>query len=458
MNSSASFGDARLDTRSALIRDQLGLQADKSVPKRILNRDQVKGYYRFVNNKRVTPEKLVLKNRPSSLSQALESGEIILSIQDTTELDYTNKRSAKEVGPMEYANRRGMYLHNHILLSRSGVPQGIFSQPFLVRDEKGLGQGAARRHLPIEEKESYRWLEAYRELESAFAAHRETPVLCICDREADIHELLECRQQAHVHYLIRSRTDRRLDQSESYLYAEVGKVSAAFSFDLYLPAREGQTARTASLSSRYTSVVIRPGYRPKNQKQLGPVELYVVEVREENPPLGVEPLCWRLLSSMPVCTDEQAKEMILFYTYRWIIERFHFVLKQGFLVEDRQIKDQIALQNAIVIDSWPAIQICALQYQAINHPQLPVENAGVNPKEVGLLVAYLTQKYKIKRFPENLHTVGGFHRLVAMLGGFQNQKNKTPGVVNLWRGWQRFMMLLEVYDLKNGLEKDVGNG
>lgn len=282
-------------------------------------------------------------------------------------------------------------------------------------------------------------------------------MLCICDREADFHELLACRQQAHVLYLIRSRTDRRLHDSSCYLNAELGSVSAPFSFDLYLPSREGQAARTASLSVRYPSVIIRPGYRPKNQQQLEPVEIYVIEVREEHPPQGIEPLCWRLLSSMPICNNEQAQEMILFYTYTWIIERFLFVLKQGFLIEDRQMEDQSALQNAIVLDSWPAIQICALQYQAINYPQTPVERVGINPQEVNLLVAYLNQRYKVKRFPENLDTVEGFHRLVAMLGGFQNQKNKKPGVINLWRGWQRFMMLLEVYDLKNSSDNDVGN-
>lgn len=85
MNSPSLFGDSRLDNRLSLIEDQLGLQTDKSVPKRILSRDQVKGYDRFVNNERVRPEKLVATNRAKSLHKALESGQMVLSIQDTTE-------------------------------------------------------------------------------------------------------------------------------------------------------------------------------------------------------------------------------------------------------------------------------------------------------------------------------------------------------------------------------------
>lgn len=453
MDHGSFLGDSRLSSRLDRLRNQLGLQSGESVPSRIVNRDQVKAYYRFINNKRVTPVKLSEGNRLESLKQAWENEDIILAVQDTTELDFTSKRSAARLGPMEYKYRRGMYLHNHILLSRSGIPLGIFSQRFRIRGEESLGHSASRRHLPLEQKESYRWLEEYQKLENAFASHPAQQVLCICDREGDFHELLQCRRQAHVHYLIRSRADRRLDQSSSHLYEEMAKLAPAFAFDLFVPERNKQPARMATLSVRYTSMTIRSGYRPREQKQLEPVEVYVVEVRETSPPPEVEPICWRLLTSMPVLTHEMAREIVQFYACRWVIERFHFVLKQGFQVENRQIEHETALQNAIVMDSWPALQICAIQYQALNHPQAPIANIGIHPKALQLLVALLTQKYQIKQLPDNLHTIGGFHRLVAILGGFQNQKNRDPGVISLWRGWKKLMFLLQAH----AIEEDVGN-
>ena len=451
--STPTFGDARLSKRLNRILAQLSLKSEESVPRRIKDRSQVKAYYRFINNKEVNSEMLIDAYRRSSLEASRAYSGLILSIQDTTELVYTGKRSSAHLGPLSHEFRRGMLLHNHLLLRSSGSPLGIFSQRFQIRDPADFGKRLERKFLPFEEKESYRWLAEYRALESAFASWTARQVLCICDRGGDIHELLEARTLPHVHYLIRSRTDRKMYQQSGKIYEKVAGQPLQFRYELELPPRKKEPARRAELSVRYTPVEIHPGYRSKAQKQLTPVAVNLIEVKEEEPPQGIDPICWRLLTSMPIENDEQVAQLIQYYVLRWVIERFHYVLKQGFNIEHRQVEEPQALKNAIVLDSWPAVQICATHYLAQTQPEIPATEMGVKPSEFRLLVAFLAQRYNIKFDHSDKPTIRELHRLWAIFGGFQNQRNKSPGMVTLWRGWKECELILQV----RRIDEDVGN-
>lgn len=447
------FEDKRLEVRMNRILSQIKVEAGESIPNRIKNRDQIKAYYRFINHKKVSPTVLSTAYQQETLRHARLYRDILLSVQDLTELDFTNSRPGALLGPMEYKYRKGMYLHNHILMDRSGVPLGLFSQRFIVRDMAYFGQGNARRFRPFEEKESYRWFEEYQALEAAFADDPSREVLCICDREADIHELLQARTQPHVHYLIRSRHNRKLDQSKDKIYQEVAGQAVSFTYDLALPKSDKHPARTAHLSVRYTPVTIHAGYRPKGQQQLRPQTVNLIEIKEQNPPQKVKPICWHLLTSMPIDYPEQAQQLIQFYCLRWVIERFHYVLKQGFKIEERQIKDTQALQNAIIIDSWPAIQICATHYLAHNHPNMPLAQMTIDPDDYQLIIQFLLKRYNIKLTQHPQPTVEHFHRALATLGGFQGQKNKKPGMITLARGWKALSLIKEAI----AFQIDVGN-
>jgi len=451
-----AFGDLRLESRHRRIQDHLKGNVAGSIPRRLIVASEIKAYYRFINNKKILPKKLVMRHRDESMELIEGHGGLILSIQDTTCLDYTGKRSAKNLGCMSYEHQKGLYLHNHLLLDASGVPLGLFSQQFFDHDPKELGKKKKRHVKSFEEKESYRWFAEFEALQEDFATRQGSEVLCICDREADIHEVLQARKHDHIHFLIRSRDNRKIHNQDQYMYDKVAQCPLAFEYELSLPASNSRKARNAKLEVRYTTVTIHAGYRPKNQKQLEPVTLNLINVSEVDPPEGVaKPLRWNLLTSMSLNDHQAVADMIRYYTIRWIIERFHYVLKQGFKVEERQIETPQALKNAIILDSWAAIQICALHYLAQAKPDLSTAQTTFNTQNIAFILAFLKQNHHINLteiHPEAL-SMAQFHRIIAILGGFQNQKNKSPGIVTLWRGWQKYQFLTDIIQT----QKDMGN-
>jgi hypothetical protein len=246
------------------------------------NKYQSKAYYRFINNEKVAHEDLTSIFRSYS-QELLASHQVILVPQDTTELDFTGKRGADALGCMEYEHRKGLYLHNQLLLSGAGDFLGIFSQEFFSRSQESLGKGRLRRYSAFQDKESHRWLSSFEAMQSHFASQSDKTVYSICDREGDIAELLLARKHSHIHYIIRSRHDRRSLESSACLSEEVGSQSLALSYEQEILDKEGKK-RKANLSVRYTAFVGRAPYRKEGK--LACIPVWVIEVKEENPPVG----------------------------------------------------------------------------------------------------------------------------------------------------------------------------
>lgn len=112
----ADLPDKRLNKRLQQILMQLDAKLEESIPVAFADPGQSKAYYRFINNEAVTTSAL-LKSSQQQVLQAASPQRVVLAIQDTTELDFTGKRSAKELGCLSYAHQKGLFLHNHLLLS-----------------------------------------------------------------------------------------------------------------------------------------------------------------------------------------------------------------------------------------------------------------------------------------------------------------------------------------------------
>jgi hypothetical protein len=232
---------------------------------------------------------------------------------------------------MEYAKRKGLYLHTQLLVDGRGLAQGILSQSFMSRSEESLGKAASRKYDKFEDKESYRWVETFYILQDKFADQKEKTVYSICDREGDISELLLARKHQHIHYIIRSKNNRKSPDKEHNLIEVVGSQAVAFAYKQTVVGKDG-SHREAVLSVRYSPFICNAPYRKGNK--LAPIPLWVVETKEANPPVGEQEICWRLLCSQEINTAQDAKKMIAYYCFRWLIERFHYVLKQARKVEE----------------------------------------------------------------------------------------------------------------------------
>ena len=134
----------------------------------------------------------------------------LLAPQDTTELDFTGKRSAQGFGPMNYDNQRGCKLHNSLITSTSGVPVGLFRQDSIIRKDETFGKRNNRKREPMRDRESYRWPEHFNALQDHFLPTPNIEVFSICDREGDIFELFAARTAPNVHLIVRSRNNRSL--------------------------------------------------------------------------------------------------------------------------------------------------------------------------------------------------------------------------------------------------------
>ena len=454
------LGDKRLNKRLGKIVKKMQVSVESSTPQVMGDRGQTKGYYRFINNKKVESSALIAGYSLDSRTCSLASASTLLAIQDTTSLHYSTNRAAPNLDCLETDISKGFMLHNHLLISDNGIPLGLFSQSFFARKAEDLGKSKAntRKKTPIEAKESYRWLEEFNALQEAYKDATDKTIVQICDREADIHELLEARKYTHIHYLIRSSYERAsADRTEASIWAQVEAVPFSYAYELVLPATNKRTStRTATMEVRYKYVTINPGYR-KGYK-LKAQGVWILETKEVSPvPEGDEAIHWRLLTSIPILTKEIAATIIRYYVLRWLIERFHYVLKQGLKVEDLQIETPQALQNAIVLKSWQAIDVMILHAYTQIDTTITLQEAGFSQKDYEIAFQYAKKCCNSKEVKQTAPTVKHFTRLIAQIGGHSLQVSKPIGVVAIWRGWTLFGIIKKVIlSITIACDEDVG--
>ena len=155
-----------------------------------------------------------------------------------------------------------------------------------------------------------------------------------------------------------------------------------------------------------------------------------------------------MLTSLKVEDDLTAKKIIDYYVLRWIIERFHHILKQGRKVENLQIEGVEALKNAIVLQSWIALKVATLAYQARFTPDLPLEKKeDFTTEDYNMLAKYVKNKYDKNVQLKEQPTWGDFTKLIAQIGGSSLQKNRPLGVPSLWKGFRKYLLIKETYIL-----------
>lgn len=387
---------------------------------------------RFLRNRRVTPGEMVAS--ASARTAGLVKDRHVLVIQDTTSL-------------RDDGDQCSLHLHPAIAVeARDGALLGLVHAAFLGRTG---GKKALRAKRPFTEKESRRWLDATCEA-GKLAAAGAACVTVIADREGDIYEEFACRP-AEVELLIRAHHDRVLADG-SRLYActenqpELGRETVA------LPAAPGRPAREAELVLRARQVAIkRPKRnRPAEAAQLPPrVVLSLVEAREIDPPAGVTPAHWRLLTTHAVTTLTDAKQITRFYRERWTIEQLFRVMKtKGFDIEAVRIADDAPFENLAVATLIAAIQVLQMVRERDGAAGRPLEDVFDPADQPALEAVCLTLEGKTER-QKNPHPKGSLAYaswVCARLGGWTGYYGK-PGPVVTLQGVLRFKAMLHGWKL-----------
>lgn len=382
-------------------------------------------------------------------------GRHVLAVMDTTDVLF----------PTQTAKKRGFGMGS------DGIHPGLFFHPVLAVDaESGGILGLAdcivmnRTHGRVstpktataqkvkthkkrtaDNKESQRWLDA-----AERAGHCLTNaaiVTAVCDREGDIFHLFANRP-AQVHLLVRASQDRTLAEG-GCLAAYCAGLPELARDTIDVPAKGNQPARKASVALRFgPATLVRPKNTP-DKDQAATVPLWVVDVREIEPPEGAEPVHWRLLTTHAIATPAQARQIVAWYRRRWIIEQVFRSMKADCLrIEDSQLQTVASFTKLATIGLIAAVRAMQLVMARDGSTAQPVTDAA-DPADMPALRAInarLQGRTEKLRNPHDERTLAWYAWIVARLGGWSgrtSQGYRPPGPKTMHQGLLRLEPMLE---------------
>jgi hypothetical protein len=371
------------------------------------------------------------------------SGGVVLVPQDTTSLNYTSLQATEGLGPIatNAAGAQGLHLHTSLALTEEGVPLGFVDAQCWARNLEEFGKKAKRHQLPIEDKESYRWIRNYQALAAVQARNRHITLVSLGDREADIYELFaEAAQDPKgPKLLVRARHDRALQNEQASLFETISRAPIAGYQMVHLPRQKSRAAREAKLAIRFAAVTLCP---PQGKAHLPPIAIWAVLAQEDHAPNNAEPIDWLVLTTITVNSFEQASQKVQWYAKRWSIEVFHRTLKSGCRLEDRRLSQADRIETCLALDMVVAWRICHLVKLGREVPELPCD-LYFEEAEWKALVAYSTKNPVV---PDQPPAVGKVVRMIAKMGGYLGRKSDgEPGTQTLWRGMQMLYALTDMW-------------
>ncbi len=415
-----SLGDRRrLQRLRALVTALVG-GLEQSLPQALAAPAALKAAYRFFASRAVTPAGILATARHDVLARCADAAPLLL-LQDTTTISIP-RAGVTDLGPVGSRAHagQGFLVHTVLAADSLGLPLGVLTQRQWVR--------------PLAESESARW--AALEAESLALLPADQPVVTVADREGDIFAWFAAPRRPAAQLLVRvAQPQRRVAEEEGHLAATVAAQPVRGRYTVALPAAPGRPARTAVCAVRWTTVTLQPPHnRPPRTPRPAPVRLGAILATEEPPPPDGAPLSWLLLTSWPLVDSAAVYQSLFWYTQRWLIERYHAVLKVGCGVERLQLRTLAALQNALAVCALVAVQVLWLTDLARAQPDLPC-SVAFSTAEWQTLVCVSTQTTTPPTTPPTLHAAT---HLTARLGGFLGRRGDgDPGPKTLWRGVQR---------------------
>ena len=393
-------------------------------------------FNRFLGNAKVTTERVI--EGWSEGTTAAAEGRHVLAIQDTSEINFaTTAKRRRGLGEIGHGNGRGVLLHPMLAAdAESGSCLGLLSGQVWTR--KGRRTVSHDLRAPSD-KESQRWITTAAAARPLLA--KAAMVTMLGDRESDIFALYASAAKEQFHVIARSMHDRKLADA-SGLYGASEAMAIIEQRAVVLPARAQRAERAALLGLRFGAVKLaRPQTRflrhlPKS------LPLTLVDVREADPHAGIEPLHWRLLTTHPVTTAEEAWRVVEWYKRRWLIEQFFRILKtQGFRLEDSQVGTAERLLKLVAIAAKAAVITIQLLQARDGRSHQPVRLA-FDANEVATLAALnqnLEAQSKRLKNPYPPDSLAWAAWIIGRLGGWDGYPSSNPpGPITMSHGFEYF--------------------
>ena len=437
------FYDNRLKTRLYRIAEDFYDKPQANIPEACRNKAGSIGAYRFFQNKKVSME-VLLEAHTESTIERIRNHKIILAPQDTTILDYSRHPMTEGLGPTSHIGEKsvGLILHDTLAFTELGVPLGILDAQCWARNPDEQGKRYRGKELPIEQKESMKWLRSFQKVSALQKLCPDTMFVSIGDRESDIYELFQeaVKDEFQPKLLVRSTRNRNRKVEEEYLWDYMQQQEAAGNIEIHIPRKGNRKARNASMEIRYAEVELSP---PNRLKKSAPVRVSVVYLLEcgdeESENIPIE---WMLITTVEVKDFNKAKMIVDWYLKRWGIEVYHRTLKSGCRIEDRQLETADRLEAALGIDMVVAWRIYHMTMLGREVPDSPC-TIFFKEEEWKALHCYTYKTTKAPKEPPNLSKA---IKMLGKMGGHLGRKSDgMPGIETLWRGLQRLDTATEMY-------------
>jgi hypothetical protein len=439
------FHDERHRKRFHKLLQQLTSGVGSSIPWMCQDWANTKAAYRFFSNNHVSEAEILAGHFRSTHDRFASRPGTTLVLHDTTEFVYHREDMAAvgllthSITSRDNSGRRRQYtvcgisMHSSLAVTLEGLPLGLTAIKFWTRD-KFQGCSALKRHInptrvPIEKKESVRWLQNLRQ--STVLLGEPDRCVHIGDRESDIYELFCAANELGTHFLVRTCVDRLAWDGSGTVADEIERIPIKGLHRVQVRNQKGEWSE-AVLQLKYCRLILRPPIG--KEKRYPTLIVTVIHATERGTPHGRERIEWKLLTDLPVHSRREAIEKIDWYAMRWKIETFHKILKSGCKAEESKLRTAERLVNLLAvlcIVSWRIFWMTMLNRTASNGPAELV----FTKLELRLLDA-LVKSSTVSR----THFISAYVTKLAKLGGYlARSSDPPPGNMVVWRGMSRLI-------------------
>ena len=431
------MGDVRLDARLQKTTEAMERECQSSILSTCGDRHGAKAFYALLGNDKFSMEAIETEAYNGTGRRIESNGASrILMVQDTCDINLNGHKKTDGLG---YCSEHvlGVKVHSCVAFTTNWEPLGLISQQYETRPEKKIIEDKEQAKLrPIEEKESYRWLETARK--SLERVPEGVEGIVVCDREGDFYELYAEMQKLGCRFVVRLTQDRAtLGEERSIQQLRRTKACGEVEVEIPRDTRNNIAAGKARMEVAYCTAAVA---RPKRVSGALPASLTLTMVRITEIDASGEPVEWLLATNLPIANADEAMVVVGYYVQRWKIEQFHRVLKGGCQVEKIQQRSYERIKPVLFIYSLIAVFILAMTLLARSGADLPCD-AFLDENEWKILFCLVNKCQKPPAKPYPLKSAVAY---LGELGSFRHAPSDGDyGVKAIWSGLFKLFIAID---------------
>ncbi len=454
-----SFGDKRIEKRAEQVLNKLTIGRIGNIRQIAETEAEQKSFYRLFNNESFNEKAIEssIVNRCGELCK----GRHVLCILDSTEFNLSSQQGrikpSSGLGKTTKKGILGFMMHSSLVIdANAGSALGYSYIKTWDRKEDSLDKYKRKySQLPIEKKESYKWIESANQ--SKTLLNQSSKITIVADRESDIYDLLAIVPEPTVHLLIRSKSNRKIAEGGNLTdHLDGLPVMHNYQLEVRGDIRKNIDKRTALMDLKWAKVTIKKAVGCKNKTLPDNQGLYVVEANETNRNGGIY---WRILTTHPVTSSEEAMQIIEWYKQRWYIEQIHRLLKKdGFKIESSQLEQGWAIRKLTLLAMMAVLRILQMMLAYEDDNEQPIDE--IFNKEEQQCLSVLNEQLqgqtdKLKNTSKH-NTLKWATWIIARLGGWKGyQSQRKPGPIALQKGLAKFYHVFEGWSMFQKFQKNV---